>query len=85
VFSLEPGYELLAGGLSGDAVSCWGDSGGPLFLGNTASNFTVYGVSFAGEGSISKVCGLGGGYAVLNEEMLAFVEDAVAAAPSIVP
>ncbi len=84
-YSLEPGYELLAGGLPGDAVSCYGDSGGPLFLGNTASNLTVYGVSFAGEGSISRVCGLGGGYAVLNEEMLAFVEDAVAAAPSIVP
>jgi secreted trypsin-like serine protease len=84
-YSLEPGYELLAGGLPGQAVSCYGDSGGPLFLGSTASNLTVYGVSFAGEGSISRVCGLGGAYAVLNEEMLAFVEDAVAAAPSIVP
>jgi secreted trypsin-like serine protease len=80
-FSLEPGYELLAGGLPGEAVSCWGDSGGPLFLGSTAADFTVYGVSFAGEGSISKNCGLGGGYAVLNDEMLAFVEAAVAAAP----
>jgi secreted trypsin-like serine protease len=80
-FSLEPGYELLAGGLPGESVSCWGDSGGPLFLGSSAADFTVYGVSFAGEGSIANNCGLGGGYAVLNDEMLAFVEDAVAAAP----
>jgi endonuclease G, mitochondrial len=80
-YQLEPGYELLAGGLPGESVSCWGDSGGPLFLGNTAANFTVYGVSFAGEGSISRNCGLGGGYAVLNDEMLAFVQNAIAAAP----
>ena len=80
-FMLEPGYELLAGGQPGESVSCWGDSGGPLFLGSSAANFTVYGVSFAGEGSISKNCGLGGAYAVLNDEMLAFVQGAVAAAP----
>ena len=80
-FMLEPGYELLAGGLPGEAVSCWGDSGGPLFRGTSAANLTVYGVSFAGEGSISRNCGLGGGYAVLNDEMLAFVKNAIAAAP----
>jgi hypothetical protein len=80
-YTLEPGYELLAGGLPGESVSCWGDSGGPLFLGSSAASFTVYGVSFAGEGSIANNCGLGGGYAVLNDEMLAFVQDAVAAAP----
>jgi len=80
-YRLEPGYELLAGGLPGDSVSCWGDSGGPLFLGSSAANVTVYGVSFAGEGSIATNCGLGGGYAVLNDEMLAFVRDALAAAP----
>jgi hypothetical protein len=80
-YTLEAGYELLAGGLPGEAVSCFGDSGGPLFQATTAADFTVYGVSFAGEGSIEKVCGLGGGYLVLNDEMLAFVEDAVAQAP----
>ncbi|HET7542047.1 MAG TPA: trypsin-like serine protease [Polyangiaceae bacterium] len=80
-YMLEPGYELLAGGLPGESVSCWGDSGGPLFLGNTAANLTVYGVSFAGEGSYANNCGLGGGYAVLNDEMLAFVQSAIAAAP----
>ncbi len=80
-YQLEPGYELLAGGLPGESVSCWGDSGGPIFLGSSAANLTVYGVSFAGEGSIATNCGLGGGYAVLNDEMLAFVQGAVAAAP----
>ncbi len=82
-YTLESGYELLAGGLPGDSVSCWGDSGGPLLRGDTAANLTVYGVSFAGEGSIAKNCGLGGAYVVLNDEMLAFVQDAVAAAPSV--
>jgi len=80
-YTLEPGYELLAGGLPGESVSCWGDSGGPLFKGSSASTFTVYGVSFAGEGSIANNCGLGGGYLVLNDEMLAFVQNAAAAAP----
>jgi len=80
-YMLEPGYELLAGGLPGESVSCWGDSGGPLFLGSSAANLTVYGVSFAGEGSVANNCGLGGGYAVLNEEMLAWVQSAIAAAP----
>jgi len=82
-YELEPGYELLAGGLPGDSLSCWGDSGGPIFRGTTAADLTVYGVSFAGEGSIARNCGLGGAYAVLNDEMLAFVQDAVAAAPSV--
>lgn len=80
-YALEPGYELLAGGLPGESVSCWGDSGGPLLQGKSARELTVYGVSFAGEGSIATNCALGGAYAVLNTEMLAWVESAVAAAP----
>jgi len=80
-FALEPGYELLAGGLPGEQVSCWGDSGGPLLQGKTAKELTVYGVSFAGEGSIATNCALGGGYAVLNDEMLNWVKAAVKAAP----
>lgn len=80
-YTLEPGYELLVGGLPGESVSCYGDSGGPLLLGKAAKKMTIYGVSFAGEASLSKACGQGSGYAVLNEEMLDFVEDAVDAAP----
>lgn len=81
LYQLEEGFELLAGGLAGEAVGCFGDSGGPMFLGSTAEDFTVYGVDFAGEGSFATVCGLGAGYAVLNDEMLAFVEDAISEAP----
>lgn len=81
LYALEAGYELLAGGLPGEAVSCWGDSGGPLLQGRSARDLTVYGVSFAGEGSIAQNCALGGGYAVLNTEMLAWVRSAVEAAP----
>ena len=72
-FKLEPNYELLAGGLEGEAVACFGDSGGPLLKGTKASNMTTYGVSFAVEGSLSTICTGGGGYAVFNREMLDFV------------
>jgi len=74
---LENKFELLAGGLSGEAVACFGDSGGPLLRGTTASTLTTYGVSFAVEGTISSACGLGGGYLVFNKKMLDFVKSAI--------
>ncbi|HKO94769.1 MAG TPA: trypsin-like serine protease, partial [Polyangiaceae bacterium] len=77
IYKLENKYELLAGGLPGESVSCYGDSGGPLLLGSNAANLTTYGVSFAGEGTISTVCGLGGGYLVFNRKMLDFVQGAL--------
>ncbi len=76
-FKLETKFELLAGGLPGQAVACFGDSGGPLLLGTTASTLTTYGVSFAVEGTISSACGLGGGYLVFNKTMLDFVTGAI--------
>ena len=77
IYKLENKYELLAGGLPGEAVACYGDSGGPLLLGKNAKNLTVYGVSFAVEGTFSTLCGLGGGYLVFNRKMLDFVEGAL--------
>jgi hypothetical protein len=76
-FKLENKYELLAGGLKGEAVACNGDSGGPLLRGTSASTLTTYGVSFAVENTISSACGMGGGYAVFNSKMLAFVKGAI--------
>ena len=76
-FRLETNYELLAGGLRGEAVACNGDSGGPLLRGTKPSNMTVYGVSFAVEASIANICDLGGGYLVFNHKMLNFVRDAL--------
>jgi hypothetical protein len=76
-FKLESKYELLAGGLPGESVACHGDSGGPLLRGTTAPTLTTYGVSFAVEGSIASGCALGGGYAVFNSNMLAFVKGAI--------
>lgn len=76
-YELENKYELLAGGLPGEPVGCFGDSGGPLLRGSTAANLTTYGVSFATEATISSVCGLGGGYLVFNKKMLDFVKDEV--------
>jgi hypothetical protein len=77
IYRLEKKYELLAGGLPGEAVACFGDSGGPLLLGTKAANLTTYGVSFAVEGTFSTACGLGGGYLVFNRKMLDFVRCAL--------
>jgi Trypsin len=77
LYKLEPGFELLAGGLPGEAVGCFGDSGGPLLLGTKASNMTLYGVGFGGEATISTGCGLGGAYLVFNKKMFKFVRDAL--------
>lgn len=76
-FKLENKFELLAGGLPGEAVSCSGDSGGPLLRGTTPSTLTTYGVSFAVEATISSGCGLGGGYVVFNKKILDFVKGAI--------
>lgn len=77
IYRLENRYELLAGGLPGESVGCFGDSGGPLLRGTSANDLTTYGVSFATEATFSTVCGLGGAYAVFNEQMLEFVESAL--------
>ncbi|MEY2931350.1 MAG: hypothetical protein RL033_2099 [Pseudomonadota bacterium] len=76
-YKLENKYELLAGGLAGESVACYGDSGGPLLRGSSAAKLTTYGVSFAVEGTISSACGLGGGYLVFNKKMLDFVNSAL--------
>jgi len=77
IYKLENKYELLAGGLPGESVACFGDSGGPLLRGTTPQTLTTYGVSFAVEATSSTVCGLGGSYLVFNRKMLDFVEDAL--------
>jgi hypothetical protein len=76
-YKLENKYELLAGGLPGESVACYGDSGGPLLRGTSAATLTTYGVSFAVEGTISSACALGGGYLVFNRKMLDFVNGAL--------
>jgi hypothetical protein len=76
-YQLEPGYELLAGGLAGESLGCYGDSGGPIFLRNRAGELTVYGVSFAVEGSYSSICTLGAAYLVFNRHMFEFVHSAI--------
>jgi hypothetical protein len=77
IYRLEHKFELLAGGLPGEAVGCFGDSGGPLLRGKRARELTTYGVSFATEATISTVCGLGGGYVVFNKTILDFIEGAL--------
>jgi hypothetical protein len=77
IYELENKFELLAGGLPGEAVGCFGDSGGPLLKGKRARDLTTYGVSFATEATISTACGLGGGYLVFNRKILDFIDDAL--------
>jgi hypothetical protein len=81
IFRLEPGYELLAAGLPGESVGCYGDSGGPIFSGTSSADLTVYGVSFAVEASFSSLCALGNGYLVFNRKMLAFISEALEQQP----
>jgi hypothetical protein len=78
-FTLEPGYELLAGGLPGESLGCFGDSGGPLLTRakKNKKNLTVVGVSFAVESSQATLCTRGGGYAIMNREMKRFVDSAL--------
>lgn len=76
-YRLEAGYELLAGGLPGEALGCFGDSGGPLYLGDTPETLTLYGVSFAAEASMADICTRGAAYLVFNKTMLAFVQSAI--------
>jgi hypothetical protein len=77
-FTLEPGYELLAGGLPGESLGCFGDSGGPLLAKKKKpKGLTVVGVSFAVEASQATLCTRGGGYAVMNREMKRFVDSAL--------
>lgn len=75
-YTLEPGYELLAGGLEDESLGCFGDSGGPLYDLHKHS-LTVVGVNFATESSQADLCTKGGAYAVLNKEMKKFVDRAI--------
>jgi hypothetical protein len=76
-YKLEAGFELLAGGLPGEALGCYGDSGGPIFVETKAGGLKVVGVSFAVEASIANICDKGAAYLVLNERMHDFVKHAL--------
>jgi len=77
-YRLETDYELLIGGRSGEALGCYGDSGGPMVRGNSAENLTVYGVGFASEASKSRVCDKGSAYLVFHKQNIwNFLQDNV--------
>jgi hypothetical protein len=69
-YRLEPGYEALVGGLEGDSIGCFGDSGGPLLRGDSADSLTTYGVGFATEASKSNVCDLGSAFLVFKKRRI---------------
>ncbi len=75
-YRLENGFELLAGGLPGEALGCFGDSGGPL-LKRSRHGLTVYGVEFASEASSSEVCKFGSAFLVFNRKIHRFLRDAL--------
>ena len=75
-YRLENKFELLAGGLPGEATGCLGDSGGPL-LKRSPHGLKVYGVGFASEASSSEVCKFGSAYLVFNRKIHRFLRDAL--------
>jgi hypothetical protein len=78
LYKLEPNYELFVGGLDGDALGCFGDSGGPMLLGDSAEDLTIYGVGFATESSKSQVCALGNAFVPFyNKDIKEFVASAL--------
>lgn len=77
-YKLESGYELLIGGDEGEALNCYGDSGGPMVRGNSAEELTVYGVGFASEASKSRICDKGSAYLVFyKDDILRFLRRAL--------
>ena len=77
-YRLESGFELLLGGDDGEALGCYGDSGGPMVRGHNANSLTVYGVGFATEASKSRVCDNGSAFLVFHKkEIWDFLNDAL--------
>ena len=77
-YRLESGFELLIGGDDGEALGCYGDSGGPMLRGHNANSLTVYGVGFATEASKSRVCDNGSASLVFHKkEIWDFLNDAL--------
>jgi secreted trypsin-like serine protease len=70
--AIAPGGEFVAGG-SGDADSCFGDSGGPVYLDTPMGAVVVGAVSRGVEGAATP-CG-GGGIYVRTDKLLDWIEE----------
>jgi hypothetical protein len=73
---LETEHELVAGGVSGNAQPCYGDSGGPLLRKDSKGQLVTYGVVSGGLGSPELVCDHGAVYEAFDSEALAFLDAA---------
>jgi hypothetical protein len=74
-YSLEPGYEALLGRLPGEAVNCYGDSGGPV-LAERGNTMFLYGVINGTEYSVANVCDYGSFAAVFGPDTMNFLRKA---------
>jgi secreted trypsin-like serine protease len=75
--AVAPGGEFVAGG-TGEADSCFGDSGGPVYLDTDAGPVVVGAVSRGVDGSATP-CG-GGGIYVRTDKLVAWLEETTGAA-----
>ncbi|HEY0706733.1 MAG TPA: trypsin-like serine protease [Polyangia bacterium] len=73
---LLPEYEVVTGGVPGDAQPCFGDSGSPLVR-FEGGRFVGYGVVSGGLGTTRAVCDLGTVYATFGPEVATFLDGAV--------
>src|SRR6185369_5697553 len=74
---LDKEYEVVTGGVPGDAQPCFGDSGSPLIRRSNGRN-VAYGVVAGGIDSRDLVCDYGPVYASFGPETLAFLPKAQA-------
>lgn len=70
--AIAPGGEFVAGG-TGDADSCFGDSGGPVYLDTPAGPVVIGAVSRGVDGAATP-CG-GGGIYVRTDKLVAWIEE----------
>lgn len=73
---LETVNELVVGGLPGNALACFGDSGGPLLHQDADGVITTYAVTSGGLRSSQLACDYGNVYASFDPVTLAFITQA---------
>lgn len=70
--TLDPGYEVVTGGVAGDAQPCFGDSGSSLIR-RQGGKFYSYAVTTAGIGTRDAICDLGTIYSSFGPDVLDFL------------
>lgn len=70
---LETVTEVVAGGVTGDAQPCYGDSGSPLLRKDAAGKLIAYGVVSGGLSSSALICDHGAVYGAFDAKLVEFL------------